>query len=229
MATKKKTTAAPAAGDTVTLADGSIVPVAAVEHITPDLRPLAVPIDSLTPDPRNARTHGDKNRAAIAKSLQQNGQLKPISVDANGVILAGNGTWAEAKALGWQYIARARTALTGAAAMRWALQDNRTAELAEWDQAELERQTDELAAELDGFDLGDIGFDEGQLEALLNGDVKKAHGFAPAPPPKDPPAGEQKYPSVFKIIITCTDERHQAELIKEFEGRGYQFTAPNVT
>ncbi len=214
----------------ITTIDGLTIPLADLEHITPDLRTLAVPIESLEADPRNARRHGDQNKAAIRASLDQNGQLKAISVDADGVILAGNGTWEQAKALGWKYIARARTHLTGAAAMRWAIADNRTAELADWDQDELDRQIDEISTSLADFDLADIGFDDKQLDALMAGDAKGAHGFAPAPPPKDPePAGEESYPSMFRIIVVCRDEKHQAELIEEFERRGYEFTAPNVT
>jgi ParB-like chromosome segregation protein Spo0J len=196
----------------------------------PDLRALAVPIESLKPDPRNARTHGEQNRAAIEASLRLNGQQKPISVDADGVILAGNGTWAAAKALGWKYIARVRSELTGARARAWAIQDNRSAELAEWDLVELEAQLEEIAADLNDTDLDALGFSDEQLDALLDGDAEKAHGFAPKKPPKEvPPAGEEKYPSVFKIIITCKNERDHAELIEEFERRGYEIKSPNVT
>ncbi len=192
-------------GATFALADGSTVPLADVAHITPDLRPLAVPIGSLKPDPRNARTHGEKNRAAIQQTLREDGQQKPIVVDGNGIIVAGNGTWHEAKAIGWKYIARVRTQLTGAKARRWAIRDNRTAELAEWDQEELDRTTEELAAEFEDFKVDDLGFSDDELKALADGDFETAHGFAPKPPPKDPPAGEQSYPAVFKIILTCKE------------------------
>lgn len=84
-----------------------------LSYIAEDLRPLAVVIDSLTPDPHNARLHGEKNRAAVADSLRLNRQLKPITVDADGVILTGNCTWETAKDLGWKFIARTRTNLRG--------------------------------------------------------------------------------------------------------------------
>ena len=50
-----------------------------------------VKIETLVFDPANARKHGEKNLAAIKSSLQRFGQQKPIVVDANGVVRAGNG------------------------------------------------------------------------------------------------------------------------------------------
>ena len=51
-----------------------------------------VSIDSLQFDPANVRKHGEKNLATIKASLSRFGQQKPIVVDANGVVRAGNGT-----------------------------------------------------------------------------------------------------------------------------------------
>jgi hypothetical protein len=216
-----------------------------LSYIAADLRPLAVPIDSLKPDPHNARLHGEKNRQAVADSLRLNGQLKPITVDADGVILTGNCTWETAKALGWKYIARTRTDLRGAKARAWAIQDNRTAELAEWDQQELQRQSDQIAAELEGVTLESLGFDEKQLQALDDGDFELAHGFAPKKPPVEPVGEEQNYNPLFNIIIKNLTEPMQRDLLDALEKnnagdaaapailarllRGLEFTAPNVT
>lgn len=63
-----------------------------------------VSIDSLVFDPANVRKHPEKNLATIKASLLRFGQQKPIVVDANGVVRAGNGTLAAAKALGWKEI-----------------------------------------------------------------------------------------------------------------------------
>lgn len=121
-----------------------------------------VPIDSLVFDPANVRKHGEKNLATIKASLSRFGQQKPIVVDANGVVRAGNGTLAAAKALGWKEIAVVRSTLSGSEATAYAIADNRTAELAEWDEdalaqtlAALQIESDELATAT-GFDLKDI-------------------------------------------------------------------------
>ena len=90
-------------------------------------------VDSLSADPANVRTHDKRNIDAIKASLRRFGQQKPIVVDGDGVVVAGNGTLAAARELGWQEIAVARTNLKGADAVAYAIADNRTAELARWE------------------------------------------------------------------------------------------------
>ncbi len=41
------------------------------------------PIDSVSPDPANARKHGQRNLDAIVGSLRRFGQQKPIVVDSH--------------------------------------------------------------------------------------------------------------------------------------------------
>lgn len=92
-----------------------------------------VAIERLSTTKGNARTHDKRNLDAIAASLSQFGQQKPIVVDRDGTVVAGNGTLEAAKALGWKTIAIVRTKLNGNQATGYALADNRTAELADWD------------------------------------------------------------------------------------------------
>jgi len=116
-------------------------------------------ISDLTADPENARTHDKKNLDAIASSLEKFGQRKPIVVMPTGVILAGNGTWAAAKQLGWSEIMVSVTPADWdyATAKAYALADNRTAELAEWDTSVLASQLIELDSV--GWEAKDLGFD----------------------------------------------------------------------
>ena len=104
-----------------------------------------VPITSLSLDPNNARKHSERNLSAIAESLKQFGQRKPIVVH-RGVVIAGNGTLEAAKSLGWSEIAIAEVPddWDVEKAKAYALADNRTAELAEWDEGELAKQLLEL-------------------------------------------------------------------------------------
>jgi ParB-like chromosome segregation protein Spo0J len=60
----------------------------------------SVPIEKLTFDPANARKHSDENLSAIASSLKEFGQRKPIVITFDNVIVAGNGTVEAAKFLG---------------------------------------------------------------------------------------------------------------------------------
>ena len=101
-------------------------------RIAAGLKGLAVAIDSVAPDPGNARAHSSANLDANRGSLLACGQQRPILVDARGVSVAGNGLYQAARALGWRSIAVVRTKLSGAERTAYALADNRTAELAEW-------------------------------------------------------------------------------------------------
>jgi len=117
-----------------------------------------VAIDSLDLDPRNARKHDAKNLKAIADSLEQFGQRKPIVVWGKTVV-AGNGTMAAARSLGWTEISIARVPddWSSDQVKAYALADNRSAELAEWDDKVLASQLLELTeAE---FDVELLGFE----------------------------------------------------------------------
>lgn len=124
-----------------------------------------VPIETIQFDPANARRHGEKNLAAIKSSLARFGQQKPIVVDANGVCRAGNGTLAAAKALGWKEVAIVRSPLAGAEATAYAIADNRSAELAEWDDDALAQTLAALQIEDEELAVA-TGFDMKEIEAL---------------------------------------------------------------
>ena len=121
-----------------------------------------VPLQQLSLDPKNARKHNQRNLDAIAESLKVFGQRKPIVVH-NGTVIAGNGTLEAAKSLGWKEISVAEVPndWTEDMATAFALADNRTAELAEWDEAVLATQLLELIDA--GMDIADLGFDEKDL------------------------------------------------------------------
>lgn len=123
-----------------------------------------IKITELSLDPSNVRKHGRKNLDAIKASLRKFGQQKPIVVDAKGIVLAGNGTLAAAQELDWQEIEIVRTQLEGVEATMFAIADNRTAELAEWEDS-LAEVLQKLQA--DGHDLGELGYDQNDRDELL--------------------------------------------------------------
>lgn len=121
-------------------------------------------ISDLVSDPNNARKHDDKNLDAIKGSLTQFGQRKPIVIGAGNVVIAGNGTLAAAKSLGWTEIDVVRVPDDWSAdqAKAFALADNRTAELAAWDTKVLNAQVLELLEA--GIDVLEFGFEPIQPE-----------------------------------------------------------------
>jgi DNA modification methylase len=127
-----------------------------------------VKIESLSLDPANVRTHDERNLEAITASLRRFGQQKPIVIDGNNIVRAGNGTLTAAKALGWKTIAAVVTTLERADAVAYAIADNRTAELADWDDQLLTSVLQELKSDQDLFAA--TGFTEDDLGELLRED-----------------------------------------------------------
>jgi DNA modification methylase len=155
-------------------------------------------------DPENARKHSQKNLDAIKASLTQFGQRKPIVINSKGVILAGNGTVEAARTLGWDHIdvAVVPSDWDEATARAYALADNRTAELAEWDENVLAKQLLEL---IDGdFDIEAIGFEMPEPEI--------------EPEPDDAPSIEEvehrtKLGQLWKLgdhLLYCGDSTEEA-------------------
>jgi DNA modification methylase len=143
-----------------------------------------IQVDDLNLDPANARVHGEKNIAAIKSSLAAFGQRKPIVVQKSGMIVrAGNGTVTAAKALGWTQIAAVVIDDDAATALQFAIADNRTAELAEWDDETLAQ----LLASMDSDARLAVGFQPEDVDALL-ADMSRGAGGPVDDDGPDPPA-----------------------------------------
>lgn len=170
--------------------------------IAAQLRPLAVPLGELILDPKNARKHNKQNLKAIAASLQEFGQLKPIVVNRESkVIEAGNGAFLAAKQLGWTAIAAVYVDHDAAAARGFALADNRTAELAEWDEEILFELLDDVKK--DSPDL----FDDLLLDAFhLEEETKKDK-----PKPKI---------MLYQVLVDCETAEKQAKLQEDLMKNG---------
>ena len=122
-----------------------------------------VPVSTLTLDPNNARRHSDRNIEAIAKSLDKFGQRRPLVVHRN-IVIAGNGTLTAAQTLGWEKIdiTRVPEDWTEDKVRAFAIADNRTAELANWDNQILLETLKALDVEF----LESTGFDEVNVDAF---------------------------------------------------------------
>lgn len=185
-------------------------------HIAEDLRKLAVAVADLNPDPSNARRHGERNLDAIKASLAAFGQRKPLVVQREGMIVrAGNGTLAAAQALGWEQIAAVVIDEDSAQAVQFAIADNRTAELAEWDD-------ETLATLLDGMDEPTrdmLAFDEKELAGLMRGLEPDEIVEDEAP---EPPADPITKPGDLIILgdhrLLCGDSTDGASVSRLLDG-----------
>ena len=132
-------------------------------NIRPEIKTLAKPIGNFRTHERNVR-QGDIG--AICTSLEAHGQYRPIVVHKEtNQILAGNHTFLSAQALGWDKIAVTFVDCDDEQAMRILLADNRSNDLATYDDGELI----ELLRELSSTQIGLEGtlYDGDDLDALI--------------------------------------------------------------
>ena len=173
---------------------------------------MKVQIAQLALDPSNARKHSQRNLDAIAASLKKFGQRKPIVVH-KGVVLAGNGTLEAAKTLGWTEIEVAEVPSDWDldTAKAYALADNRTAELAEWDESELAKQLLELQDA--DWDITELGFDIPALADIESGDEDEI--------PEPPVEPKTKLGDIYQLgrhRLMCGDSTDEATVNRLMNG-----------
>tara|TARA_R100001594_G_scaffold150671_1_gene213371 strand:+ start:605 stop:1234 length:630 start_codon:yes stop_codon:yes gene_type:complete len=166
-------------------------------------------IKDLKLDPENVRIHDERNIHAIKASLEKFGQQKPIVVDKDNMVIAGNGTLVAAKKLGWKKIAVVETELQGVDLVAYGIADNRTGELAVWDEAKLleimnmlqvDETIDEVVTGFSPVDLDQLGvaFDSTDI-------MEEWQGM---------PEFDQEDKTAYRSI---TVHFHNEEAIKDFE------------
>ena len=181
-----------------------------------------LPIDGLVFDPSNARTHSDVNIAAIAGSLKQFGQRKPIVVTAENVIVAGNGTVEAALMVGLTDVdvVRVPKDWTADQVKAFALADNRSAELAEWNPEVLSAQLLEL--EQAGFDIEALGF-----EAVTANDDDSEEDNPPEPPAEaDTKLGQIWLLGNHRLMCGDSFDRSSIERLMDGKKADMVFTDP---
>lgn len=127
------------------------------------------PIHELTPHDKNPRTHSKRQIEQIAKSIKRFGFVNPVLLDKDGNILAGHGRIEAAKSLGLTSVPTLDIgAMSDAERRAYIVADNRLAELAGWDSELLGLELEAILEAMPDFDIGAIGFDDGELDALLS-------------------------------------------------------------
>ncbi|WP_353429156.1 site-specific DNA-methyltransferase [Paracoccus denitrificans] len=125
-------------------------------------------LDRLVPYARNARTHSEAQLAEIAGSIREFGFVNPVLIAEDGTIIAGHGRVLAARLLGMDAVPSIRlTGLSDSQRRALVLADNRIALNAGWDEALLALELSDLKEA--GFDLGIMGFEDGELDRLLAG------------------------------------------------------------
>ena len=124
-------------------------------------------VSALIPYAKNSRTHDDAQVAQIAASIKEFGWTNPILIDGDKGIIAGHGRLMAARKLKMDKVPVIElNGMTDAQKKAYVIADNRLALNADWDNAMLTIELQDLEDE--GFDLSLTGFDDSELDALLN-------------------------------------------------------------
>jgi DNA modification methylase len=129
-----------------------------------------VKVENLIPYAKNSRTHSDAQVAQIAASIKEFGWTNPILVDGDKGIIAGHGRLMAARKLGMAEVPVIELkGMTATQKKAYVIADNQLAMNSGWDIGLLSVELEELQSE--DFDLELLGFDEKELNKLLEPDV----------------------------------------------------------
>ena len=119
---------------------------------------------------RNARTHSKKQLRQIADSIRTFGFTNPVLIDRENTILAGHGRVAAAMILEMASVPCVRLEHMSPAQKRaYVIADNKLALNAGWDDSILAEELEALVAGDLDFDIGVIGFEVAEIDALIDG------------------------------------------------------------
>lgn len=167
-------------------------------------------IDEVTPYENNPRNN-DQAVDAVANSIKEFGWQQPIVVDKNMIIIVGHTRYKAAKKLGLTKVpVVVATNLSDEQAKAYRLADNKSGELADWNEDLL---TDELGS-IDDIDMSDFGFDnleEPESEYVQDDDFDEE-------PPEEP---KSKLGQVFQLgrhRLMCGDSTNAVDVQKLMGG-----------
>ena len=174
-------------------------------------------VSELIPYANNARTHSDAQVAQIASSIREFGFNNPVLVDGGNGIIAGHGRVLAAAKLGLHTVPVIElTHLSDAQKRAYILADNRLAENAGWDRELLALELGDLA-DL-GLDLGEIGFDGAELDALLGHGASDPREEETPEPPADPVSRSGDLWLLGSHRLLCGDATDGAAVARLLDG-----------
>ena len=164
-------------------------------------------IESLIPYINNSRKHSDEQVAQIAASIKEFGWTNPILVDGSNGLIAGHGRLLAARKLGMPKVPVIELAhLSENQKKALIIADNKLALNSDWDNNLLMIELQELDSE--DYDLSVLGFDQDELDALLN-PIEPTTGLTDEDAVPDVPEEPKTKPSDVYILgnhrLMCGD------------------------
>ena len=126
-----------------------------------------IELDKLVPWEGNPRLN-EHAVDAVAKSIRSFGFNVPILCDQNSTIIAGHTRWKAAQKLCLEKVPVIVVEMTDAKRQAFAIADNKTAEIADWDFPKLKELLEELRAE--DIDIRSLGFSDEEIRRLILGE-----------------------------------------------------------
>ncbi|KAB2877274.1 MAG: site-specific DNA-methyltransferase, partial [Pseudorhodoplanes sp.] len=137
--------------------------------ISPTLVVESVPLSRIVKNKNNAREHKPKQIEKLAQSIRKFGFLAPVVVDQEDLLLCGHARVDAAQQVGMTTVPVIRVDhLSEVQKRAFMIADNRLAELALWDEAQLKKELQFLTECDIDFDFSAIGFETPELDIILN-------------------------------------------------------------
>lgn len=174
------------------------------------LIPVRVRLDSLIPDPANARQHNEQNIQTVVNSLRTFGQVEPlIAQKSTRRLIAGHGRIEAMQLIHWEEADVVFLDVSDDEATRLALVLNRSAELATWNIEMLPRLLSSIKAA--GGDVGALGWSEEDAKLLIGGEVQ----IGTADASSEFASGSQfNATTLMSFVIECTQQKADDETVK---------------
>ena len=178
-------------------------------------------IDQLIPYINNSRKHSDEQVAQIAASIKEFGWTNPILVDGDNGLIAGHGRLMAARKLGMEKIPVIELAhLSENQKKALIIADNKLALNSDWDTELLMIELSELDG--DDYDLSVLGFDQDELDALLN-PIEPTTGLTDEDAVPDVPDEPKTKPGDIYILgnhrLMCGDSTSIDDVDKLMDGQ----------
>lgn len=163
-------------------------------------------LDELTPYENNPRIN-DNAVEPLVNSIREFGFKVPIVIDSNGVIVAGHTRYKAAQELGLETVpCIIADDLTDEQIKAFRLVDNKTGELATWDEEKLKIEIFDLQT----FPLVTFGFDKTEQDGDEDDEPNISTGTS------------FNYEEQYGVIVMCTDEAEQEKIYTRLTDEGFE-------
>jgi DNA modification methylase len=126
---------------------------------------------------RSVRKHSEKNIQKLCRIVQRYGTMLPVVLGSNNKVLDGEARIEVARRLGIAVIPAIQVAhLSEAEQKAFRIAFNKSPDWAEWDEDALRVEFDTILELESDFDLGDTGFETGEIDVIMADDEENEAG-----------------------------------------------------